>query len=61
MHTSLLDGFYIKTSNRHHYSSHININIILNSDHFPVHLQIPHNTLLARPLPPFHQLKIYAF
>jgi hypothetical protein len=51
-HTSLLDGFYIKTSNTQHYLSYTNIDTILNSDHFLVHLHIPHNTLLARPIPP---------
>jgi exonuclease III len=48
-HTSLLDGFYLKTSNTQHYLSHTNTDTLLNSDYFPVHLHVPQNTLLARP------------
>jgi hypothetical protein len=51
-HTSLIDGYYLKTSNILNYTSHTNTHNMLNSDHFPVHLQIPQNSLLARSIPP---------
>jgi endonuclease/exonuclease/phosphatase family metal-dependent hydrolase len=50
-HTSLIDGYYLKTSNIQNYTSHTNTDNMLNSNHFPVYLQIPQNSLLARPLP----------
>jgi hypothetical protein len=52
-HSSLIDGYFIKTTHNPSYTSHTNINFPQNSDHFHVSLHIPHNTLLARPpLPP---------
>jgi len=50
--TSLIDGFYIKTLNNTLYTSTTNNAHNLNSDHSPVTLHIPPNTLLARCLPP---------
>ena len=34
------------------YTFHTNTDNILNSKHFPVHLKIPQNSLLARAMPP---------
>jgi hypothetical protein len=52
-HSSLIDGYFIKTTHNPSYTSHTNINFPQNSDHFLVSLHIPQNTLLARPpLPP---------
>jgi exonuclease III len=51
-HTSLIDGYYLKTSNIHNYTSHTNTDNMLNPDHFHVHLQILQNSLLARSIPP---------
>ena len=45
---SLIDGFFIKTPNNDLYTSITNQNIHLNSDHLPIHLQIPPNTLIAK-------------
>ena len=45
---SLIDGFFIKTPNNNQYTSITNQNINLNSDHLPIYLQIPPNTLIAR-------------
>ena len=45
---SLIDGFFIKTPNNNLYTSTTNQNITLNSDHLPIHLQIPPNTLIAK-------------
>ena len=50
--TSLIDGYYIKTPDNTLYTSTINNDHNLNSDHSPVTLHIPPNTLLARPTPP---------
>ena len=50
--TSLIDGYYIKTPNNALYTSTINNDHNLNSDHSPVTLHIPPNTLLARCTPP---------
>ena len=50
--TSLIDGYYIKTSNNALYTSTTNNDHNLNSDHSPVTLHIPPNTLLARCIPP---------
>ena len=49
--TSLIDGYYIKTTNNTLYTSTINHDHNLNSDHSPVTLHIPPNTLLARCMP----------
>jgi hypothetical protein len=46
--TSLIDDFYIRTSNIQSYFSTTNNNFILNSNHMHVHLHIPANTLIAR-------------
>jgi hypothetical protein len=46
-HNSLIDGFFIKTPNNNQYTSTINQNMELNSDHMPVQLHIPPNTLIA--------------
>ena len=51
-HTSLIDGYYIKTPNNTTYTSTTNTTHTLNSDHSPVSLHIPPNTLLARNMPP---------
>lgn len=45
-HTSLIDGFYIKNPLNH--SAHIDTTSPLNSNHFPVHLKVPNNTLITR-------------
>ena len=45
---SLIDGFFIKTPNNNQYTSTTNQNIQLNSDHFPIHLHIPPNALIAK-------------
>ena len=45
---SLIDGFFIKTPNNDQYTSITNQTTHLNSDHFPIHLQIPPNTLIAK-------------
>ena len=45
---NLIDGFYIKTTNNNHYISTTNQTAHLNSDHLPIHLQIPPNTLIAK-------------
>ena len=45
---SLIDGFFIKTPNNNLYTSTTNQTIHLNSDHLPIHLQIPPNTLIAK-------------
>ena len=50
--TSLIDGYYIQTANNTLYISNTNHDYNLNSDHSPVILQIPSNTLLARPTQP---------
>lgn len=54
---SLIDGFSIKTLNNNHYTATTNQNTHLNSDHLPIQLQIPPNTLFAKeplvnPVPP---------
>jgi hypothetical protein len=50
---SLIDGFFIKSPNNNHYSSTTNKTTHLNSDHLPIHLIIPPNTLIAKdPLTP---------
>jgi exonuclease III len=51
-HTSLIDGYYIKSPNNTIYTSYTNLDFPQNSDHFPVSLNIPNNFLLARPPPP---------
>ena len=45
---SLMDGFFIKTPNNNQYTSTTNQDTQLNSDHLPIHLQIPPNTLIAK-------------
>jgi exonuclease III len=50
--TNLIDGYYIQTPNNTLYTSTTNHDHNLNSDHSPVTLQIPPNTLLARPTQP---------
>ena len=50
--TSLIDGFYIHSSDNNKFISTTNTNMNLNSDHHPVVLYVPHNTLIARPPPP---------
>jgi exonuclease III len=55
--TSLIDGFYIKSPDNNLYSSTTNTHMNLNSDHYPIALHIPHNTLLARPTPPNTTIK----
>jgi len=50
--TSLIDGFYINSPNNNIYSSTTNINMNFNSYYYPITLHIPHNTLVARPIPP---------
>jgi hypothetical protein len=51
--TSLIDGFYVKNNNtlpvEKIYKSHMLTNQKLNSDHYPVILNIPSNTLISRP------------
>ena len=49
--TSLIDGYYIKTPNNTLYTSTTNNDHNLNSDHLPVTLHIPPNSLLAKPIP----------
>jgi hypothetical protein len=46
--TSLIDGFYIHSPDNSKFTSTTNTNMNLNSDHYPVTLHIPHNTLIAR-------------
>ena len=46
--TSLLDGFYYK-GNLPNLTSHTLLNIHYNSDHFPLKLTLPSNTLLSTP------------
>jgi hypothetical protein len=48
--TSLIDGFHINSSDNNRLFSTTNTHIDLNSDHYPITLHIPHNTLLARPI-----------
>ena len=50
--TSLIDWYYIKTPNNALYTSTTNNDHNLNSDHSPVILHIPPNTLLAHCMPP---------
>ena len=50
--TSLIDGFYINSPNNNRFSCTTNTTMNLNSDHYPVTLHIPQNTLIARPPPP---------
>ena len=47
MHTSLIDGFFIKTPNHITYTSTILVETNLNSDHTPIILHIPPNKLIA--------------
>ena len=49
--TSLIDGFYIRSPDNSQFISITNTNMNLNSDHYPVALHIPHNTLIARSPP----------
>ena len=49
--TSLIDGFYINSHDSRRYSSTTNTHMDLNSDRYPITLHIPHNALLARPIP----------
>ena len=52
-HTSLIDGFYIKTQNQNLYTCTTITEANLNSDHAPISLHIPQNKLIARhPTPP---------
>ena len=50
--TSLIDGFYINSPDNSRFTSTTNTNINLNSNHYPITLHIPQNTLIARPPPP---------
>ena len=50
--TSLIDGFYIKSPDNSIYSCTTNVDMNLNSDHYPITLHIPNNTLIARTIPP---------
>ena len=50
--TSLIDGYYTNTSNKILYTSTTNNDHNLNSNHSPVTLHIPPNTLLARQTTP---------
>jgi hypothetical protein len=50
--TNLIDGYYIQTPNNTLYTSTTNHDYNLNSYHSPIILQIPPNTLLARPTQP---------
>ena len=52
--TSLIDGFYIRSPDNNKFVSTTNTNLNLNSDHYPVILHIPHNTLIARPPSPIN-------
>ena len=47
-HTSLIDGFYTNTQYATTYTSNTLQEQDLNSDHLPISLEIPPNTLLAR-------------
>ena len=47
--TSLIDGFYVHSSDNSTFTSTTTTYINLNLDHYPVVLHIPHNTLIARP------------
>jgi hypothetical protein len=52
-HTSLIDGFYIKTQNQNLYTCTTITEVNLNFDHAPISLHIPQNKLIARhPTPP---------
>ena len=50
-HTSLLDGYFMKSPTTINYSSQTNTDFFQNSNHFPVSFSIPNNILIARPLP----------
>jgi len=50
--TSLIDDFYINSSDNNIFTSITNTNINLNLDHYLVTLHIPQNILIARPQPP---------
>ena len=52
MHTSLIDGFFIKTQNHTTYTSTTLVETNLNSDHTPIIFHIPPNKLIARQPPP---------
>jgi hypothetical protein len=52
IHTSLIDGYFTKSLDNISYTSQTNIDFQHNSDHFPVSLFLPNNTILARPPPP---------
>ena len=52
MHTSLIDGFFIKTQNHTTYTSITFVESNLNSDHLSIILHIPPNKLIARQPPP---------
>ena len=49
--TSFIDGFYINSPYNNTYFFTTNTHMDLNSDHYPITLHIPHNTLIARPIP----------
>lgn len=54
---NLIDGFYMQTPNNDQYTSTTNQSIHINSDHLPIQLHIPSNTLMAKtsmttPIPP---------
>jgi hypothetical protein len=46
--TSLIDGFYFKTKNAQKFESYTLTNQMMNSNHHPVTLKIPQNTLRSR-------------
>jgi hypothetical protein len=50
-HTSLLDGYFIKSLINVIYSSQTNVDFLHNSDHFLVSLFLLHNILIVRLLP----------
>jgi exonuclease III len=51
-HISLIDGYFTKPPDNISYTSQTNTNFQHNSNHFPVSLFLPNNTILARPSPP---------
>ena len=51
-HTRLINGFYIKTQNPTLFTSTTLMEQNLNSDHLPIILHVPPNTLLAQQPPP---------
>jgi hypothetical protein len=50
-HTSLIDAFYIHTTNNQLYTSTTETTLEPNSNHFPICLTTPENTLLVKTMP----------